>query len=150
MAKKKFRPHLYQDWRKKSEAALIIPLRKYADVKIWSLHTVGRAKGAKVSEVTATSASCLQHQSRWSSPAHVEVSMDLTSAVHSLGSWQLLLENNFSLSTTFRISWDSISLEDSKPKIWEEILVNGGIDSFPAIQKKIQKDLAIHICCVNV
>ena len=32
-------------------------MRKYVDAKVWSLHTVGRAEGAKVSEVTVTNAS---------------------------------------------------------------------------------------------
>ena len=66
-------------------------MREYVDAKIWSLHTVGRAEGAKVSEVTATNASSQWHQSGWTSPTYLGL---WSPAVHSPGSWQAVLENN--------------------------------------------------------
>ena len=66
-------------------------MREYVDAKIWSLHTVGRAERAKVSEVTATNASSQWHQSGWTSPMYLGL---WSPAMPSPGSWQAVLENN--------------------------------------------------------
>lgn len=77
------------------------------------------------------------------------VSVNLASAVYREALGKLLENYDFS-STTFQISWESVPLVDSTPKIREEILANGGIASFPEVQKRIQEDLEISICCVDV